>query len=305
MQKSFIIIILLFFCCYCPTSIARDKIYWFSYDEKNSSLLNQATSVPTSTVIDTTRLLMKSLPQYQFSVEFAQSPSIARLLKKLPNSCSPNRVKTPERLRDNIFSLPLNIALDLRLYYKENSIASALPQSALNKDQQLISLASLFISNSTDTLGIDRGRSLGVFLDKQIASLDEHNLVIRSGGESTTSLVKMLLKNRIDYIIDYPISVNEALKNSVTTTTLDSLEIAGSPGYIIGYVACNKGPLGQKIIADINKSLQNLYLSYSFYQAHTRYLDNNDLVNFNQAYQAVFQVQIPLENNLWKMNAEK
>ena len=161
MQKSFIIIILLFFCCYCPTSNARDKIYWFSYDEKNSSLLNQTTRVPTSTVIDTTRLLMKSLPQYQFSVEFAQSPSIARLLKKLPNSCSPNRVKTPERLRDNIFSLPLNIALDLRLYYKGNSIASALPQSALNKDQQLISLASLFTSNSTDTLGIDRGRSLG------------------------------------------------------------------------------------------------------------------------------------------------
>lgn len=248
-------------------------------------------------VIDTTRLLLASLPQYQFNLEFAQSPSIARLLKKLPNSCAPNRIKTPERLKDNIYSSPLNIALNLRLYYKKREASSILPKNALDNNKRLKSLAALFTGKSTYTLGIDEGRSLGGFLDKQIATLEQHNLIIRSGGEATTSLVKMLLKERIDYIVDYPVSVNKALKHLPTALPLASVEIAGSPGYIVGYVACHKGPLGQQVIKDINQSLQKLYLSYPFYQAHTRYLASNDVVNFNQAYQAVFKVKIPLKND--------
>ncbi|WP_157465927.1 hypothetical protein [Colwellia sp. TT2012] len=297
MKNSLIIITLLSFFCYCPTSNAQKKIYWFSDNTKEYIQSIKTSSVPSSMVIDTTRLLLASLPQYQFNLEFAQSPSIARLLKKLPNSCAPNRIKTPERLKDNIYSSPLNIALNLRLYYKKREASSILPKNALDNNKRLKSLAALFTGKSTYTLGIDEGRSLGGFLDKQIATLEQHNLIIRSGGEATTSLVKMLLKERIDYIVDYPVSVNKALKHLPTALPLASVEIAGSPGYIVGYVACHKGPLGQQVIKDINQSLQKLYLSYPFYQAHTRYLASNDVVNFNQAYQAVFKVKIPLKND--------
>jgi len=74
---------------------------------------------------------------------------------------------------------------------------------------------------------------------------------------------------------------------------LESLEIAGSPGYIIGYVACNNGEKGQQIIKEINIALQDLYNSYAFYQAHIRYLDKRDIANFNRVYQEIFQVDIP------------
>ena len=81
--------------------------------------MTQATNTDVSTLTYITRLLMKSLPQYQFSTEFAESLSITRLLKKLLNSCAPNWIKTPERQKDNLYSLPLNIYLGLRLYYKK------------------------------------------------------------------------------------------------------------------------------------------------------------------------------------------
>jgi uncharacterized protein (TIGR02285 family) len=294
MRNSIIFICFILICCYSVKSSAQEKLYWLSYDEIAFDQLTQGSKTHTSTVADTTRLLMNSLIQYQFSIEFAKSPSIARLLKKLPNACSPNRIKTQERLKENTFSFPLNISPNLRLYFLKGTKANSLSLDALDKENQLTSLSSLFTGKSVHTLGVDSGRSLGTFLDKQVSGLEKHNLVVRTGGGSTKSLVEMLLKGRIDYIIDYPYSVNAALNLFSKSGALESLKISGSPDYISGYVACHKGKKGQEIINNINTALQHLYKSPEFYQAHIRYLDKVNIEDFNRAYQEVFQVEIPI-----------
>jgi uncharacterized protein (TIGR02285 family) len=297
MKKSIFIIFLILFCGYTTNIEAQQNIHWFTDSVRTSNSIAQKANVPLSITADTTRLLMSALPQYKFDIEFAQSPSIARLLNKLPNSCAPNRVKTPERLKNNIYSLPLNIALGLRLYLKQLPKSNNVSKGTFDDEQQSISLASLFTGKSTYTLGIEKGRSYGVFLDNQIVALDKHNLVIRSGEEATSSLVKMLLKDRIEYMIEYPIGINETLNNIASEIRLNSLRITGSPDYILGYIACHKGTIGKKIIDDINVELQKLYRSYSFYLAHIRHLDKADLEDFNQAYQVIFKVAIPIEKS--------
>ncbi|KGJ89157.1 hypothetical protein [Colwellia psychrerythraea] len=293
MKKLAIPLTIISACCLCIDSHAQSTIHWFNDSVLDSAQRVQDTNVHISTLADTSQLLMKSLPQYQFSTEYIQSQSIARLLKKLPNSCAPNRIKTPERLKDNIYSLPLNIYLSLKLYYKKNMKSSILPKNALDENKRLKSLAALFTGKSTYTLGVNDGRSFGIFLDAQIAALEKHNLVVRSGTESTTSLVKMLIKDRIDYTIEYPVNVHRVLKETAANISLESLEIVGSPSYIVGYVACSKSAVGKHVIKDINAALQKLYHSADFYQAHTRYLDKNDIANFNRAYQETFQVGVP------------
>jgi len=295
MKMLFCILTLLSFYCHSFESSDKTELYWLVNNVERLELLRSDTNTPESTVVDTTRLLMAALPQYQSNLELAQRTSISRLLKKIPNSCTANRVKTTERLNSSIYSLPLNIALGLRLYSQQGAIANFMPLDALNNTNELISLPSLFTGKEIYTLGINNGRSLGVFLDQQIKTLDEHNLVIRNGHESTLSLVKMLIKGRINYLIEYPLSVNEALATLNTSTKLDSLEIANSPDYIVGYVACSKGEIGEKIIKEINVALQQLYQSSDFYHAHIRYLDMRDIPDFNQAYQAIFQVEIPMK----------
>jgi uncharacterized protein (TIGR02285 family) len=295
MKKSIFIIFLMFFCGYTTHLNAQQNIHWFTDSVRTSSQITQDVNVPLSITADTTRLLMNALPQYKFDIESAQRPSVARLLNKLPNSCAPNRVKTPERLKENIYSLPLNIALGLRLYLKQPSQSDEVSSATYKDVQQSISLASLFTGKSTYILGIEKGRSYGEFLDSQIKALEKPNLVIRRGGEATDSLVKMLLKDRIDYMIEYPVAINETLNNIKSGVRLNSLRITSSPDYILGYIACHKGTLGQTIIEDINIELQKLYSSYSFYQAHARYLDKADLANFNRTYQAIFKVAIPVK----------
>jgi uncharacterized protein (TIGR02285 family) len=298
MKTLFVIFTCLSFYCHSAAGEVKNRIYWLSNNIQDLTLLTKSSDIPDSTVIDTTRLLMTSLSEYQFDVEFAPHSTITRLLRKLPNSCSPNRVKTAARLKDSIYSSPLNIAQGLRLYSKKGAKTKIMPLDALTKNNKLISLPSLFTGKLTHTLGINEGRSLGVFLDGQVSKLEKHNLVVRNGSYSTTALVNMLLKDRIDYIIDYPLSVNKVLKQQPTATELDSLEIVDSPNYIVGYIACNKGPTGKKIISDINKELQELYRSYAFYFAHTHYLEKKDIADFNRAYQTIFNVALPKEVSL-------
>ena len=207
-MKNLLCIFICFFSLY-SYGYTQKQIHWFTYGQLGNYQQPLSDIKPISTVADTTRILMQSLENYQFNVEFAKSPTITRLVNKLPNSCAPNRVKTPERMEMGIFSLPLNIALDLRVYYKKGK--HPFPENALNENNRLISLSSLFTGKEFFTLAVDSGRSLGNFLDKQVAALEPHNLVVRTGGGSTKSLVEMLLKDRIDFIVDYPYSVNDAL----------------------------------------------------------------------------------------------
>jgi uncharacterized protein (TIGR02285 family) len=293
MQKVIIILTAIYACCLCISSHAENTIHWLNDSVRDSAQQARTANAHLSTLADTSNLLMKSLPQYQFETKFVQSQSIARMLKKLPNSCAPNRIKTPERLKGNIYSLPLNIYLSLKLYYKKGVNSNILPANALDTNNQLKSLAALFTGKTIYTLGVNEGRSFGVFLDAQINALEKHNLVTRSGIESTSSLVKMLLKDRIDYTIEYPVNVHKVLKETKTNIALESIKIAGAPSYIVGYVACSKGQVGEQIIKDINTALVRLYHNDNFYQAHTRYLDKADIPNFNRAYQEVFHVNVP------------
>jgi uncharacterized protein (TIGR02285 family) len=297
---KFIRLFVVFCCFFCHQASGQEskKIDWLSNDEYEESQHKSSSKKHSTTVKDTTKLLMSALTEYDFNIGYYQNGSISRLLEKLPNSCAPNRIKTPERLKTSIYSLPLNISLDFRLYYRGDVIPDFIPSNIINKDNKLTSLAALFNANPNHTLAIDNGRSLGQFLDKQIHQLSERNLVIRNSDESTSSLIKMLLKNRINYILDYPTAVHAVLNKLAIKTRLNSLKIANSPGYILGYVACHKGEIGQKAIKNVNKALQKLYRNVNFYQAHIRYLASRDIADFNQVYQAVFKVAIPSDSSL-------
>ncbi len=291
MKHTFLITFL--FCQFLLINTGQAKqLHWLITDEGDKVNLTAPLSTPLSTSDDTTRLLMHELSDYDFNLLFAQGKSVDLLLNKLPESCAPNRVKNTERAKQYLFSLPANLYLNLRLYYK-SSMQESLPESSLNSKYQLSSIPKLFNSKDLRTLGVDYGRSYGAFLDQQISSLDSHNLVTRKGGIPSTSLIHMLVKGRISFIIDFPNNVKASLSSYKNPEELSSIEIAGTPDYIAGYVACNRSAQGQQAIKAINVALKKLYNQYSFYYAHSRYLDSADIADFNRIYKAIFKVDIP------------
>jgi len=263
---------------------AKPKVLWLS--DSQLDIDNLGSAAPASISSDTINLLIDEMDNYQIDLKLATIPRINALLKKDLSLCMVNRIKTKARQEYSYFSLPLNLYLGLRLYYveTENNISADL----LNDDGELTSLSMLFEQYPKNVLGRIKGRSYGESLDAKLAVIDADNLYIRSGSNQYRAIVEMLLKKRIDYIIDYPVEVNSMLKSMKSSIKLRSVGIAGSDKYILGRLACGKTKSSQKLISEINISLLELYKSNHLYDAHARYIDKTDMAQFDRYYKDVF-----------------
>jgi len=287
-------VLLAIFAFYSSISIAaiedKTQILWLTDDkddEKNYLEDNQL-SIGT----DTINLVIKALKNYKLTFQLVTIPRINLLLKSADNICGANRVKTNERALNNIFSLPINVYPGVRLYY--NNKHSDVPKSIINQHGEVNSLSELFKMQPDKVIGLSKGRSFGMYLDKQISQIPKENVILRAGTGRYKALMEMLLKKRIDYLIDFPTEVKrrmdlEALNGRINASAdITSIAIAKSPAFIFGRIACTKTVVGEAFIAEVNEILLALYKKPTFYQAHARYINKNDLVAFKVLFDQYF-----------------
>jgi len=275
---------------------AKEKLIWVTDDQ--AELTNYLNDSYVSIGTDTTKLVVQSLLKiYDIDIQLAQLPRINSLLTSLPALCTSNRIKTKQRLQENLFSLPINLYLSTRLYFLDETRYRSgidLFKPLLNDSGELISLELLFDTLPELTIGVSKGRSFGNALDGQLSKVAERNLIFRAGTGRYDALTKMLFKSRLDFILKFPTQFKREIDDYPEKVQVSSLAVAGNDQYIIGHVACNQSDLGKKVITDVNKILQRLYQQPVFYHAHSRYLSSADVINFNRFYQEVYQVKIPL-----------
>ena len=240
----------------------------------------------TDTPIDTNNLLLNRLPDLSFDFQTVPSARVESTMKSYQYVCATNRLKTDERRKKYIYSQPLNLYLGLKLYSLKS--ASEMPGQLLNDKQQVISLYDMFEHFSESRLGVSKGRSFGPSLDKQIKSLDPRNVIAHSGLGSLHSLLAMLLRKRVDYVIEFPVELSNSKLKSKTDKLLNSYEIAGSEHYFVGHVACKNNAAMKQVIVQINKQLNQLYKTKQFYSAHVNYLHKSDIKQFDRVFKKVF-----------------
>lgn len=291
-MKIVLLVILVFYSSISLAEIeGKTHIVWLTDDkddEKNYIEDNQL-SIGT----DTINLVMKAIKNYQLNHQFATIPRINVLLKTSDNICAANRLKTKERALNNIFSLPINIYPGLRLYYIDKY--STVPENLINQNGELTSLPELFEKRPDKVIGVSKGRSFGGYLDEQISLIPRENINHRAGGGRYEALMQMLLKKRIDYLIDFPTEVKKKVDVAVlndevfSSSDIHSIAIANSPEYIFGRISCTKTAVGEAFIAEINEILLTLYNDPAFYQAHARYINKNDLPDFKASFDKQFK----------------
>ncbi len=293
-MKLIFVFILLFMTPFTIFEIeGKTRILWLTDDSRDQKNYSENNLVSIGT--DTTNLLLYALNNYQIDFQLAPISRIDLLLKSQGAICVGNRVRTKDRAQDNIFSLPLNVYPGLRLYYADKN--AEVPQRALNQSFEVISLAELFKQRPDKVLGISKGRSFGHYLDDQIKGIAKENIMLRAGNGRYQALIQMLLKNRIDYIIDFPTEVQRKLtefsQSIDVKVDLKSVAIANSPKFISGRVACTDSVVGRKFIKEVDDVLIQLYQKSIYYQAHARYINKNDLPAFKLSFDKYFQPFIP------------
>ena len=255
--------------------IIEDTFEWQDYINKISKTISQETAT----------IIMRGLGELGYQLDFVKATGdrAERMLHNEVSACISSRIKNTTREKFSIFSLPHESYLGQQLYRLAQ--ASPLNENVLNNRGEIISLARLFGHYPAQVLAIASGVSYGVRIDQQIAELSNNNVFIRAGANRISSLMNMLLKNRIDYIISYPQDINIINRDDVH---LESYTIADSPLYFIGHVSCSKTASGQKIIESINVILQQAYLNNELYFAHEKWLLTGDLPKLRKYYQEVF-----------------
>ena len=256
--------------------LIEDTLEWQDYINKISKSTSQ----------DTAAIIMHGLEKlgYQLNIIKSTGERAERILKNESSACMSNRIKNPQREAFSLFSLPHDLYLGLQLYRVTQEYP--LSEQVLNSQGEVISLAQLFQHYPKQVLAIPTAVSYGVAIDEQINTLARNNLFIRGGNSRIASLVNMLLKNRVDYIIYYPQDINSINHGNIS---VESYTIAGSPPYFLGHVACSKTTKGKGIIRDIDNILKQAYQSKAFYDAHEKWLLKGDLAKLRHYYLQVFQ----------------
>lgn len=272
----------------CNTALSSEKPSILLLTGEPSDLINWFIDDPVAIGVDTTRMLLRRLDNYDIESKSASFSRITELLTTVDNACVATRIKTSERQNDHIFSLPLNVYPGLRLFYLASK--DPLPNELFNDQEQIKSLKSLFLMYPRRKLSVAPGRSLGDYLDNQVKSLPDRNVWSRFGENNYEATKLMLFKDRIDYIIDFPTEIAMNMDRYEPTVELASSAISGSPDYIVGRIACNKTAIGQQFISDVDANLRKIYQSTEFVSAHLNHINKAEHAKFLRDY----KVQIGL-----------
>lgn len=167
-----------------PTVSAVETIAWLLGNNEISDNLNNQTKISIST--DTSRMLIRKLTDFKHTFQIAAPPRQNQLFKQPGTVCNPERIQTPKRINETLFSLPVNLYPSLKLYYPAEH--HPLPNELLNQQGQLISLHRLFEYYPNRLLTIVNARSYGSFLDNEINQLKKVNVMKRSGHDQYVAI---------------------------------------------------------------------------------------------------------------------
>lgn len=127
-------------------------------------------------------------------------------------------------------------------------------------DGKAVSLESL-LKQKDLVLGTARGRLYGPKLDSVLKKHgDNENIYERSGKDILQGLLGMLIKGRVDYIIEYPVSIRYAARKAGVLDQIVAIPIEENSDAppIRGAIRCPDTPWGRQMIQDINRILVEL-----------------------------------------------
>ncbi len=185
--------------------------------------------------MDIQRLFKRELPQYQHHILIVNPARRAAEFKSKKKVCSIGLFKNTEREDYMYFGLPDILTFPLRLYMRRETFEK------LGRPN-LVSLRSL-LENKHGVLAITKERSYGRPLNNILKRFEgADNIRLRSTSDQQSGAFAMLAAVRIDFIIEYPESVNTTeFMHNIVPVPLEEIPIMS-----FGHVACAKTVWGRK-----------------------------------------------------------
>lgn len=275
--------ILLF--CFLLVSIngfAQQRVTWLTDDR--GDLPHYLSVSPYSIGMDTTNLVLSLLSGFEFEFGYASVARFDAQLSNTPNTCVANRVKKPDREKKHLFSLPLNLHPNARLYFRKSQIT--IPTGLFNEKGELSSIRAIMDANPGSRIAIIKGVSFGPGLDTLLAELSTEQVSYYSVDNRYESGPKLLRDGLVDFSLSYPSEMTSFVNDDADSVQYDSRPLKLKQQFVISHIACSRSTLGKKIINKINQILMRNYKQDAFIQAHLRHIPSQDHDDFRAFYHA-------------------
>ena len=218
---------------------------------------------------------------YSHVEELSNPTDILARLRAGQHVCSSAYIRTPEREKFMAFSMP-----DLIL--PPNGITVRRAELARFGSGGPVSLRALLARRDLK-LAVALGRSYGTDLD---ALLAEHkgdpHVYWRKGEDIYASLLDMLARGSIDYVIGYPYEARYLADRKGIGEQIANLPLTESGGYTLAHIVCPANAWGRAVVADVDRALVELRPTDEYRGAIERWLDDGMKEEFRRQYQELF-----------------
>lgn len=168
------------------------------------------------------------------------------------NSCMAGVLANPERRQLYQFSKAFILVQGMHLYVLKSSPWQKKLEAIQNKGT--VSIQNTWSKDAKALLGLDYERSYGAELDPLVRDpVMAKYLYQKQSGAGIGELWPMLKQKRVDMILEYPFLLPAEYQPLVIGYPVTEAE----PD-TVAYFACHKGPVGQKIIKQLNKAISEL-----------------------------------------------
>jgi len=200
------------------------------------------------------RLLTQRMPQYRHEFVVAEYPRLEALVRAGEPVCSNLLLRTPERLSWLHFT-HTHVPLQARQIHLVTR-AELLPRLGL-KPGAVVDLAALLAQPELRGL-LEHKRSYGREVD---ALLQRHGqtLLAQAMPRRGTNLLRMLRAGRMDFTLDYGVTVATFNRNEAADAPLVALPLSGAPPTTArATLACARNTLGREHIAAVDSAVRRL-----------------------------------------------
>lgn len=229
-------------------------------------------------------LLKSKLTDYNHRHSEVNLKRLFFTMKQQKKVCSIGAIRNSEREKILHFSIPA-------LFRPGLSVITIIGKQKPYKNGQAVSLADL-LNISDLTLGVVADRSYSPGIDVLIAEHGKQkNIFAKSGKKSTRGLLKMLIKERIDYIIEYPSLVRFLSDEMNLKGRFDVLSLKEAPDLVISHVVCPRNSWGKKIIGQVDQILLKERPTPPYRMLMKRWVDSKNQETFKKMYSRFLQAK--------------
>jgi uncharacterized protein (TIGR02285 family) len=252
---------------------AKDKITWGWID-------NAPGSIPTGPdrnrgIEDQIRALLKErLTDYEHEEVQAPIPRVVSEIKAGNHWCSTGFVKTAERETFAQFSVPASFWLPPRIIVQRERRGEFEGAGELSLEQLL--------ANRALRTGVVRGRAYSTTID----ALLQRTPPAEFHSDYVDGL-KMLLADRLDYVIELPIRATYYTRRLGNEGKLVGLPFKEMSNHITTHVMCPKNEWGLRVISAIDNVLRAERPSARYRQAVEQWSDEDSVRQIRKIYDAV------------------